>query len=151
LRNSNPLKFIKQYRDQGIALPLLGGSTVADDSIMRNFGEAIDLINSIPYTRTPPAASPRVFTVISPILTGFCCATAGLATFAIAAVAPLAARNLRRLIFVAKSSSFVGVRSRSSGSPPFIFRIRQRACWAPARVHHQAALSDRTAVLDFAQ
>ena len=48
---ANPLKFIKQYRDQGIALPLLGGSTVADDSIMRNFGdEAIGLINSIPYT-----------------------------------------------------------------------------------------------------
>jgi branched-chain amino acid transport system substrate-binding protein len=48
---ANPLKFIKQYRDQGINLPLLGGSTVADDSIMRNFGdEVIGLINSIPYT-----------------------------------------------------------------------------------------------------
>jgi branched-chain amino acid transport system substrate-binding protein len=48
---ANPLKFIKQYRDQGLTLPLLGGSTVADDSIMRNFGdEAIGLINSIPYT-----------------------------------------------------------------------------------------------------
>ena len=48
---ANPLKFIKQYRDQGLTLPLLGGSTVADDSVMRNFGdEAIGLINSIPYT-----------------------------------------------------------------------------------------------------
>jgi branched-chain amino acid transport system substrate-binding protein len=48
---ANPLKFIKQYRDQGLTLPLLGGSTVADDSIMRNFGdEAIGLVNSIPYT-----------------------------------------------------------------------------------------------------
>ena len=48
---ANPIKFTHQYRDQGFKLPLLGGSTVADDSIMRNFGdEAIGLINSIPYT-----------------------------------------------------------------------------------------------------
>ena len=48
---ANPIKFTRQYRDQGFKLPLLGGSTVADDSIMRNFGdEAIGLINSIPYT-----------------------------------------------------------------------------------------------------
>jgi len=48
---ANPIKFIKQYRDQVIKLPLLGGSTVADDSILQNFGdEAIGVINSIPYT-----------------------------------------------------------------------------------------------------
>jgi branched-chain amino acid transport system substrate-binding protein len=48
---ANPIKFVKQYRDQGLSLPLLGGSTVADDSIMRNFGdEAAGLINAIPYT-----------------------------------------------------------------------------------------------------
>ena len=48
---ANPIKFTRQYRDQGFKPPLLGGSTVADDSIMRNFGdEAIGLINSIPYT-----------------------------------------------------------------------------------------------------
>ena len=48
---ANPIKFTHQYRDQGFKLPLLGGSAVADDSIMRNFGdEAIGLINSIPYT-----------------------------------------------------------------------------------------------------
>jgi branched-chain amino acid transport system substrate-binding protein len=48
---ANPIKFVKQYRDQGFTLPLLGGSTVADDSIMRNFGdEAIGLVNSIGYT-----------------------------------------------------------------------------------------------------
>lgn len=48
---ANPIKFIKQYRNQGLSLPLLGGSTVADDSIMRNFGdEAIGVINAIPYT-----------------------------------------------------------------------------------------------------
>ncbi len=48
---ANPLKFIKQYHDQALTLPLLGGSTVADDTIMRSFGdEAIGLVNSIPYT-----------------------------------------------------------------------------------------------------
>jgi branched-chain amino acid transport system substrate-binding protein len=48
---ANPIKFVKQYRSQNLSLPLLGGSTVADDTIMRNFGdEAIGLINSIPYT-----------------------------------------------------------------------------------------------------
>ena len=48
---ANPIKFVKQYRAQNLALPLLGGSTVADDTIMRNYGdEAIGLINSIPYT-----------------------------------------------------------------------------------------------------
>jgi branched-chain amino acid transport system substrate-binding protein len=48
---ANPIKFIKQYYAQGLTLPLIGGSTVADDSIMRNFGdEAIGLINSIAYT-----------------------------------------------------------------------------------------------------
>ncbi|HEV2955619.1 MAG TPA: ABC transporter substrate-binding protein [Xanthobacteraceae bacterium] len=48
---ANPIKFIKQFRDQGFTLPLLGGSTVVDDSIMRNFGdEAIGVINSIGYT-----------------------------------------------------------------------------------------------------
>ncbi len=48
---ANPIKFTRQYRDQGFKMPLLGGSTVADDSIMSNYGdEAIGLINSIPYT-----------------------------------------------------------------------------------------------------
>src|SRR5262249_59253682 len=53
----------------------------------------------------PPAASPPVFTVISPILTDFFCATAGFAICPIAAAALVAARNLRRLIFLATSSS----------------------------------------------
>src|SRR5262249_37591515 len=48
---ANPITFIKQYSDQGLTSTLHGGSTSADASIMRNFGdEAIGLINSIPYT-----------------------------------------------------------------------------------------------------
>ena len=59
---ADPIKFVKQYRDQGLGLPLLGGSTVADDSIIRNFGdEAIGLISTRSliriqsrYRREPP-------------------------------------------------------------------------------------------------
>lgn len=59
---ANPIKFIKQYRDQGLNLPLLGGSTVADDSIIGNFGdEAIGVINSIPYTLDLDTAANRHF------------------------------------------------------------------------------------------
>jgi branched-chain amino acid transport system substrate-binding protein len=48
---ANPIKFIKQYRAEGLKLPLLGASTTADDSIMQNFSDAaIGLINSNPYT-----------------------------------------------------------------------------------------------------
>jgi branched-chain amino acid transport system substrate-binding protein len=51
LVGSNPLKFSKQYHELGMKPPLLGGSTVADDTIIRTFGEeAIGLINAIPYT-----------------------------------------------------------------------------------------------------
>jgi branched-chain amino acid transport system substrate-binding protein len=51
LVGSNPLKFTKQARGYGIKQPLIGGSTVADDTIVSNFGdEAIGMINSIPYT-----------------------------------------------------------------------------------------------------
>jgi branched-chain amino acid transport system substrate-binding protein len=51
LVGSNPLKFTKQYHELGLKPPLLGGSTVADDTIIRTFGEeAAGLINAIPYT-----------------------------------------------------------------------------------------------------
>ncbi len=51
LVGSNPLRFTKQYRELGMKMALLGGSTVADDTIMGNFGdEAVGLINAIPYT-----------------------------------------------------------------------------------------------------
>lgn len=51
LAGSNPLKFVKQARELGMKLPLIGGSTVADDAIVGQFGdEAVGLINAIPYS-----------------------------------------------------------------------------------------------------
>ncbi len=51
LAGSNPLKFTKQARSLGMTLPLVGGSTVADDTIVGGFGdEAAGLINTNPYS-----------------------------------------------------------------------------------------------------
>lgn len=51
LVGSNPLKFVKAFRTNGLKTPLVGGSTVADDTITRSYGnEAIGLIDSIPYS-----------------------------------------------------------------------------------------------------
>jgi branched-chain amino acid transport system substrate-binding protein len=48
---SNPLKFTKQARSLGLKQPLVGGSTVADDTIVGAHGEeAVGLINTNPYT-----------------------------------------------------------------------------------------------------
>ena len=48
---SNPLKFMKQYRDQGLKLPVLGGGTAADDALLKSFGdEAVGLITTTAYT-----------------------------------------------------------------------------------------------------
>ena len=51
LVGANPLKFTKQARNFGKKQSLVGGSTVADDTIVHSFGdEAIGMINSIPYS-----------------------------------------------------------------------------------------------------
>ncbi len=51
MAGSNPLKFCKQARDVGMRLPLVGGATVADDTIVAAYGEEADgLINAAPYT-----------------------------------------------------------------------------------------------------
>ncbi|HEY2526541.1 MAG TPA: ABC transporter substrate-binding protein [Xanthobacteraceae bacterium] len=51
LAGSNPLKFTKQARETGIKQPLVGGPTVADDTIVSAYGsEAVGLINTNPYT-----------------------------------------------------------------------------------------------------
>jgi branched-chain amino acid transport system substrate-binding protein len=51
LTGANPIRFVKQYRDLGLKQPIVGGSTVADDTIMKGFGdEAIGLYSSIPYS-----------------------------------------------------------------------------------------------------
>jgi branched-chain amino acid transport system substrate-binding protein len=48
---SNPLKFMKQYRDQGLKLPVLGGSTAADDALLKSFGdEAVGMVTCSAYT-----------------------------------------------------------------------------------------------------
>ena len=51
LTGANPLRFMKQYKDLGLKQPVAGGSTFADDSIMKGFGdEAIGMYSSIPYS-----------------------------------------------------------------------------------------------------
>jgi branched-chain amino acid transport system substrate-binding protein len=48
---SNPLKFMKQYRDQGLKLPVLGGGPAGDDALLKSYGdEAIGLISCSAYT-----------------------------------------------------------------------------------------------------
>jgi branched-chain amino acid transport system substrate-binding protein len=48
---SNPLKFMKQYKDQGLTLPVLGGGVAFDDALLKSFGdEAIGAISGSAYT-----------------------------------------------------------------------------------------------------
>src|ERR1700716_4645397 len=51
LGGSNPIKFMRQYKDQGITLPLLGGGVAMDDGLLKSFGdEAIGVISASAYT-----------------------------------------------------------------------------------------------------
>jgi branched-chain amino acid transport system substrate-binding protein len=51
LGGSNPIRFMKQYKDQGITLPLLGGGVAMDDGLLKSFGEeAIGVISASAYT-----------------------------------------------------------------------------------------------------
>jgi branched-chain amino acid transport system substrate-binding protein len=51
LTGSNPLKFVKQYKELGLTQAVIGGSTFADDTITRSFGEdIIGMYSSIPYS-----------------------------------------------------------------------------------------------------
>ena len=51
LGGSNPVKFMRQYQDQGITLPLLGGGVAMDDGLLKSFGdEAIGVISCAGYT-----------------------------------------------------------------------------------------------------
>ena len=48
---ANPGKFMQQYRDAGLKLPLLGGEGAGDDALLKTFGdEAIGLVSGCPYT-----------------------------------------------------------------------------------------------------
>ncbi|HEV2162258.1 MAG TPA: ABC transporter substrate-binding protein [Stellaceae bacterium] len=46
-----PVKFMKQYADVGLKLPVCGGETAGDDALLPHFGdEAIGMISACPYT-----------------------------------------------------------------------------------------------------
>jgi len=55
---SNPLKFMKQYHDAGLKLPVLGGGPACDDALLKSYGdEAIGLISCSAYTGDLDTAS----------------------------------------------------------------------------------------------
>ena len=59
---SNPLKFMKQYKDAGMTLPVIGGSTAGDDALLKSYGdEAIGLITASPYTTDLDTPSNKQF------------------------------------------------------------------------------------------
>jgi branched-chain amino acid transport system substrate-binding protein len=48
---SNPLKFMKQYKDQGLKLPVLSGSVGCDDALLKSFGdEAVGMVSCSAYS-----------------------------------------------------------------------------------------------------
>jgi branched-chain amino acid transport system substrate-binding protein len=48
---SNPLRFMKQYHNFGLKLPVVTGETGGDDALLRSFGdEALGLYSACPYT-----------------------------------------------------------------------------------------------------
>jgi branched-chain amino acid transport system substrate-binding protein len=59
---SNPLKFMKQYKDAGLKMPVIGGETAGDDALLKSFGdEAIGLISSSPYSSDFDSPSNKKF------------------------------------------------------------------------------------------
>jgi branched-chain amino acid transport system substrate-binding protein len=59
---SNPLKFMKQYKDAGVTLPVLGGATAGDDALMKSFGdEALGMITASSYTADLDTPSNKQF------------------------------------------------------------------------------------------
>ncbi len=59
---SDPLRFMKQYRDAGLKLPVLGGGTAGDDALMKSFGdEAIGMVTSSNYTSDLDSPSNKAF------------------------------------------------------------------------------------------
>ena len=48
---SNPLKFMKQYHDAGLKLPVLGGGTAGDEALLKSYGdEAVGMLSCSAYT-----------------------------------------------------------------------------------------------------
>ena len=62
LAGSNPLKFTKQARGLGMKQPLVGGATVADDTIIGAHDESAEgLINTNPYSLDRPSEANNRF------------------------------------------------------------------------------------------
>jgi len=52
---SNPLRFMKQYANFGLKLPVVTGETGADDALLRSFGDdALGLVSASPYSADDP-------------------------------------------------------------------------------------------------
>jgi len=48
---SNPLKFMKQYQDAGLKIPVLGNGTAGDEALLKSYGdEAVGMISCSYYT-----------------------------------------------------------------------------------------------------
>src|SRR5574342_730653 len=48
---SNPLRFLKQYHDQGLKLPIVAGSVACDDALLKSLGdEAVGVISCSGYS-----------------------------------------------------------------------------------------------------
>jgi branched-chain amino acid transport system substrate-binding protein len=48
---SNPLKFMKQYQDAGLKIPVLGNGTAGDEALLKSYGdEAVGMISCSAYT-----------------------------------------------------------------------------------------------------
>ena len=59
---SNPLKFIKQYKDQALTLPIVAGSVAMDDALLKSLGdEALGAISCSAYTADLDTPSNKKF------------------------------------------------------------------------------------------
>ena len=59
---SDPLRFMKQYHDAGLTLPVLASGTGADDALMKSFGdEALGMVSSSNYTSDFDSPSNKQF------------------------------------------------------------------------------------------
>ncbi len=59
---SDPLRFMKQYHDAGLTLPVLASGTGSDDALMKSFGdEAVGMVSSSNYTSDLDSPSNKQF------------------------------------------------------------------------------------------
>jgi branched-chain amino acid transport system substrate-binding protein len=59
---SNPLRFMKQYHDAGLKMPVLAGGPAGDDALMKSYGdEALGMVSSSNYTSDLDTPSNKAF------------------------------------------------------------------------------------------